>query len=224
MYRVGLAPTSKSNSAQAIQNVSATQSGIRSLPLVLSQVVASIVAGIATTVIGYYTPFLYLSTVLSSIGAGLLMTLKIDSGIGQWLGYQIILGLGTGSGFQVPLIAAQTALPLDDVPIGVSIIMFIQMLGGALFVSVGQNTFTNTLLQNLQTSVPDLDPKTILGTGATALRNIVDPSKLGLVLEAYNGALTKTFRISLILACLTLIGSVLMEWRSVKGKETELVA
>ncbi|MCJ1243902.1 MFS sugar transporter [Trapelia coarctata] len=209
---------------QAIQGVSATESGIRSLPLILAQVLASIVAGVLTTVIGYYTPFLYVSTVLMAIGAGLLTTLTVTSGTGMWIGYQIIFGLGVGSGFQQPLIAAQTVLPLEDIPVGTSTVMFIQLLGGSLFVSVAQNVFSNALVTNLLTSVPGLNPAAVTQSGVTNLLSVVGQGSIGKVLVAYNAAITKTFQIPLVLSCLTLFGALLMEWRSVKGKKLETVA
>ena len=209
---------------QAIQGVSATESGIRSLPLILAQVISSVASGVLTTKIGYYTPFLYVATVLMSIGAGLLTTLTVNSGTGMWIGYQIIFGLGSGSGFQQPLIAAQTVLKLEDVPVGTSTVMFIQLLGGALFVSVAQNIFTNKLIANLIASVPNLNPELIAGTGVTQLNSIVNPADIGKVLVAYNSAITKTFQIALILSCLSIFGAALMEWRSVKVKKVETIA
>ncbi|MCJ1477933.1 MFS sugar transporter [Lambiella insularis] len=210
---------------QAITGVSATESGIRNLPMILSQVIASLLGGVLTTVIGYYTPFMYFSTILMAIGAGLLTTLTVGSGIGMWLGYQIIYGFGVGFGFQQPLMAAQTVLPLEDVPVGTSTVMFIQILGGALFVSAAQNVFENQLVTNLiAANIPNLNPQTIVSNGATALTNLVSTSDLAEVLAAYNGAITKTFQIPLVMACLSIFGAIAMEWRSVKGKKVEVVA
>ena len=158
-----------------------------------------------------------------SIGAGLLTTLTVSSPIGMWLGYQIIFGLGIGAGFQQPLIAAQTVLPLEDIPIGTATVMFIQLLGGALFVSVAQNVFSNALVSNLLAGVPGLNPEIVTSTGATNLVNAVGAS-IDKVLVAYNAAITKTFQIPLVLACLSVFGAFLMEWRSVKGKKMETVA
>lgn len=42
---------------QAVKGVSAIQSGIMNIPLILGCVVASMIAGAGTTVVGYYTPF-----------------------------------------------------------------------------------------------------------------------------------------------------------------------
>jgi hypothetical protein len=42
-------------------------------------------------------------------------------------------------------VAVQTVLNQRDVPIGTSLIYLAQTLGGAIFISVGENIFTNKL-------------------------------------------------------------------------------
>lgn len=211
---------------QAIKGTTATESGIRNLPMILSLVLMSILSGGAVTVLGYYTPWMIASSILMSIGVGLLSTLEVDSGHAKWIGYQIIYGFGVGFGMQQPIIAAQTVLKLDDVPVGTSLIIFMQTLGGALFISVAQNIFTNRLVSNLLEKVPTLDPSIVLRTGATSLKHAIDADHADLlpdVLFAYNGALTQTFYVSLALAALSIFGAVGIEWKSVKGKKIESV-
>lgn len=101
---------------------------------------------------------------------------------------------------------------------------FCLTLGGALFIAVGQNVFTNRLSTNLATNVPILNPSIVLNTGATSLRDAVGPGSLEGVLIAYNDALTHTYYVSTAMACLSIIGALGMEWKSVKGKKTEAVA
>lgn len=209
---------------QAIKGVSATKSGIMNLPLILGLVIISMVSGVAVTKLGYYTPFVIASSVLMSIGAGLLTTLKPESNHSMWIGYQVIFGFGVGFGMQQTLIAVQTVLPRADVPVGTAIIMFSQTLGGALFISVAQSIFTNSLLKNLKAVVPDLDPALVLATGATKLKDVIDPKDLAGVILAYNDTLTTTFRVGVAMAVLSIIGSVALEWKSVKGKKIEMAA
>ncbi|KAL8954074.1 MAG: hypothetical protein Q9222_000131 [Ikaeria aurantiellina] len=209
---------------QAIKGVSATKSGIMILPMILSLVLISIMAGGAVTTLGYYTPFIILSTVLMAIGVGLMSTWKTDTNHSMWIGYQVVYGLGVGMGMQQPLIAVQTVLPLSDVPIGTTIIIFVQTLGGALFISVGQNIFNNRLISNLLANVPSVNPGLILNIGATNLKDNVDPTAIRGVIEAYNSAITQTFYVSVAMAALSIFGSVLIEWKSVKGKKLETVA
>lgn len=121
---------------QAIKGVTATQSGIRNLPLILGVTIFSIMGGIGVTVIGYYTPFMIIGAAFAAVGAGLLTTFEVDTGSGMWIGYQALCGAGIGLVMQQPMIAAQTVLKLEDVPTGTSTIIFFQTLGGALFISV----------------------------------------------------------------------------------------
>lgn len=209
---------------QAIKGVSAVESGIRNIPMILGLVIFSMVAGIVITKVGYYTPFVLTSSVLMSIGAGLLSTLNVDSGHSKWIGYQIIFGAGVGFGMQQTLIAVQTVLPKKDVPIGTAIMMFCQTLGGALFISVAQNVFTNKLLANLQEAVPDLNPAIVLATGATSLADVIPKKYLAEVIESYNGAIVDTFYVAVAMAVLSSFGAVFMEWKSVKGKKIEMAA
>ena len=209
---------------QAIKGVSATKSGIMNLPAILGLVVISMIAGGAVTAIGYYTPFMLLSSVLMSIGAGLLSTFETDTNSAKWIGYQFIFGAGVGFGMQQMLVAVQTALPKNDIPIGTAIMMFSQTLGGALFISVGQNVFTNQLIQNLKSAVPDLNPGIVLAVGATELKSQIEARFIGGVLAAYNTALTQTFYVSVAAASMSIFGAAFVEWKSMKGKEIVMAA
>ncbi|KAI0407363.1 major facilitator superfamily domain-containing protein [Xylaria palmicola] len=205
---------------QAIQGVSAVDSGIRLLPTTLAVVVASISNGIFITKIGYYTPTMIAGTILLSIGAGLLTTLQLDTGMPKWVGYQVLYGFGQGLCFQAPNLAAQTVLPRKDVSIGASLMFFSQILGGAIFVSVGQNVLNNQLVQRLA-GIPGFTPELIRSGGATTLIASFAPEYRGEVLAAYNEALRTVFRVGLVLAALSVLGAAGMEWRSVKKAKTK---
>lgn len=75
---------------QAIKGSSAVTSGIQNIPSLLSLVAGSILAGALVQRLGYYVPFMYSCTVISSVGAALITTWKVDTGSGRWIGYQII--------------------------------------------------------------------------------------------------------------------------------------
>ena len=186
------------------------------LPLIMAHVLAALIAGALITATGYYTPFMLVSSVLVSVGAGLLTTWKVDTGHARWIGYQACFGLGSGLGMNQPLMAAQTVLELDDVSIGTASVIFAQTLGGAIFIAAGQSIFTNRLLQGLKAAVPQLNPAVVLTTGATQLRQAVGPEFVAAVIQVYNVALVHAFQLATGLACLTVVGAVGMEWRSVK--------
>ncbi|KAK1982887.1 major facilitator superfamily transporter [Colletotrichum cereale] len=199
---------------QAIQGVSAVESGIRTLPLVLSMTVFAGVSGFTITRIGYYTPVMLVGASTMAVGAGLLTTLEVHSGPGKWIGYQVIYGVGMGMCFQAPNLAAQTVLNIKDVPVGASLMFFSQTLGGSIFISVGQNVLNNELVKRIR-GLPGLEGVDLKGSGATTLTELPAAVR-GPVLEAYNDALRVVFVVGLVLACSVLIGAAGMEWKSVK--------
>lgn len=207
---------------QAVQSVSAVQSGIRNLPVILGLVLVSLVAGVGVSTLGYYTPWMIASSVVMPVGYGLITTFTPDTGSSAWIGYQAIAGIGIGLGMQQPLMAVQTVLNIKDVPTGTALLIFIQTLGGALFVSVSQNVFTNKLTNLLAQNVPDLDPNIVLSAGATSLQSSVPREFLQGVIISYNDALVRVFIVATVMAALSLIGSLLTEWKSVKGKKVEM--
>lgn len=204
---------------QAIKGVSAVQSGIDTIPLVLALVVGAIGAGQLTGLLGYYTPFMIASACVMPIGAGLVSTFKVSTGEPTWIGYQVLFGIGLGMGMQQGGLAAQTVLSKKDVPTGVALIFFCQMLGGAIFVSVGQNVFDSHLVAELVKLVPGLSPLEIVNTGATDIRGIVPAQYLHEVLVVYNLALREVFIVALAMGCISILGAGLVEFRSVKGKQ-----
>lgn len=51
--------------------------------------------------LGYYMPFAIASLVFSAVGTGLVSTFRVDTPTDRWVGYQILLGFGTGLGVQM---------------------------------------------------------------------------------------------------------------------------
>ncbi|KAF3932607.1 hypothetical protein ABW20_dc0109963 [Dactylellina cionopaga] len=202
---------------QAIQGVNATDSGIRLIPTVLSLVFGTITAGFAVRIWGYYTPFMIASSIIMSIGSGLLTTLTPSAPTGHWLGFQILYGLGLGWGMQQPAIAAQTVLERKDVPIGTSMVMFCQILGGAVFIAVGQSSFANKLVNGLiSINGNGFDAQKVIHTGATDIRTTVAPEFLPQVWDAYNAAVVNVFYVAVALSCASIFGAVGMEWLSTR--------
>lgn len=203
---------------QAVKEVSAVKSGIMCLPTMLGVVIFSLLTGGAVASLGVYVPFFYVSAILSPIGAGLLTTLTVNSGSSKWIGYQIIFGIGTGFGIQLTMIAVQSIVALADVPVATAIVSFCQLLGGAVFISVGQNVFSNELQNGLIDRGINASSSLLQNVGATQLVNFFGPEEQGLVKVIYNDALTKTWYIPTALSALSMVGAVGMEWKSIKSK------
>lgn len=191
------------------------------LPLILSMTLCSFFSAFLVSKIGYYTPFMYFAPVLSAIGAGLLSTLKVESGPAQWIGYQVIFGIGIGLGLSQPLVAVQAVLTPEIVPHAIAIVIFMDSIGGSIAISMAENVFRSYLIKGLAQEAPTVDAHEIIETGITMLRDTVSPDELGGVLRAYNSAVTRAMYVGVVLSALATIGAVPIRWISVKENKTE---
>jgi len=162
-----------------------------------------------------------------SVGAGMLYTLKPNSSIGAWLGYQIIFGAGIGMTLEQCNIAIQTVLPENQIPAGTSLSVLVRSLGGSISVAICQNVFERKLRSNLKDILPGVDLSFISGSGATTLVQNAnaalggDAGAVEKVLLLYNDALVQTFLVALVLAACTFPMGLLVEWKSVKKEKRE---
>ena len=218
---------------QGIQGKSPQSAGLSLLSLLLSQVVFVILGGIMTSVRGYYTPLLILGGAISIVGSALITTWEIDTEAAKWIGYQVSIrpgrnrsadanGIdgssresGSVSLLQQPNIAAQTVLSKADAPIGLSVLTFLQFLGGSIFVAVRQTLLEAKLVEGLDGKV-NLHASAIANGGATSLRTQVPDDKLNFVLQVYNDSLSSIWYLALALSCLVFVASFGFEWKSVK--------
>ena len=208
---------------QAVKGTSAVESGIDTIPMVLALVVGAILSGGIITATGYYVPWMFVSTILMSVGSGLTTTFDKQTATKEWIGYQVIFGLGLGTGMQQASLAAQTVLNQKDVSIGISLMFFAQSLGGAVFVCVGQALFINHLSSALD-NISGIDVGAILAAGATGLAKVVPVDKLTEVLLAYNDGLVRAFAVAVAVSCLMLIPALGMEWRTIKKDNLSIPA
>ena len=171
------------------------------------------------TGVGYYVPFMIAAAAFMATGAGLLTTLTVDTPSANWIGYQILYGFGVGLGMQQSTMAGLTVLDKSEIGIGMGLMFFAQTLGGAVFVSVGQNVFAGRLRGGLQ-GVAGVDATAVLKAGASAVRKTVkDTSTLAAVLAVYNGALVRVFIVVTVVSALVAVGALSMEWKDTKHRK-----
>jgi hypothetical protein len=132
--------------------------------------------------------------------------------------------MGIGAVQQVVFIVVQGALPPSDIPVAMALVVFAQALGGAVFVSVSNNIFSNQLVKNLMKAVPDLAPSLVSSAGATNLKNDIDPQFIPGALIAYNKAITQTWYAAVALAVVSNTGVAAVDWTiSLKAKKVDTI-
>lgn len=204
---------------QAVKNSSPIMSGVDYLPLILGNAVFIFIAGCLTTKMGTNVPWIWASSILMSVGAGLLTLLRPDSDPGHWIGFQIIFAVGSGLGFQQPFVTAQAVLPLDLIAPGTGVMMLANLGGAAIFVSAALNVFNQSLVSGLAgQGLQGVDAQSIVQQGATELRQLVPPQDVEQVVSVYNAALIQAYQLGLILSCISVIGPAGMRWVTLRGK------
>lgn len=210
---------------QAIKNDTAIMSGVSLIAYVTGNALFSVIAGVSVSRFGYFAPPAIIGAAIGTVGCGLLSTLNVDSGPGRWVGYQILTSAGLGMAVQQGVIAVQTVLTLEQIPVGIAAVISMQSLGGAVFVSVGNNILQNILDQaSAAKNLSGIDVKAVIAAGATQFRSIVPAESLPALLIAYNYALQRVFIAAIPLSGLAFIVALRLEWRSVRDKKTTLEA
>ncbi|OAA66814.1 Major facilitator superfamily domain, general substrate transporter [Niveomyces insectorum RCEF 264] len=210
---------------QAVGNASPQQAGVNLLAMTVGTALFSISAGFLTTAIGYYVPLLLAGTVLTSVATGLITRFYLNTSTGYWIGCLVLLGIGTGLGGQQALMVPQTVLQGRDIALGTSTMIFMQTMSGTIFLSVSANVFQGRLVAELARRAPDVDPQVVVGSGASgiqaAMSALYSEADVQAILASYALGLRRVFLLGLVLACLTVLGSTTVEWKSVKKDKTK---
>ncbi|KAI1817360.1 MFS gliotoxin efflux transporter glia [Poronia punctata] len=208
---------------QVIKSLSATQSGILNLPLIIPSAVFSFASGYALSRVGWYSLFLTVSAAALAIGAGLVYTLDAGSTLGEIVGYQIIVGFGIGGGIQVPVTAAQAFSPPSDIATVTTVILFFQLVSGAIWVSVSQAILNNRLIASLAASAPHISAQEVFRVGATDITKIFHGADLDHVVDAYLTGLKSAWALSIVLGGITFISGFFAEWKNLRGTKVQAI-
>ena len=203
---------------QGVLGASPTLSGVYLLPSILSQLFLAIGVGKLVGKVGYYLPFSIFSAVLMSIGNGLISTFQPYEDTGKWIGYQIILGAGRGSGLQMPIVAVQNNLQPMQIPVAMALVMFSQTFGGAMFLSFGDTIFTNSLRTLVGQFAPNVNVQAVIDAGATGFRNVVSGADLDNVLRAYAISVDRVFYLAAAAGVCCFIFAWGMGWKDIRRK------
>ncbi|MFD9482543.1 MDR family MFS transporter [Streptomyces sp. NPDC059991] len=138
---------------QYVDGDSATVSGVRTLPMVVGLLIASIFSGNVVSKTGQYRIFPIVGSLVMGVGLYLLSLMGPDSG--AWLEslYMFVFGLGIGLCMQVLTIAVQNTVDYADLGTATSGVTFFRTLGSSFGTAVFGTIYTNTLKPNLSDGI-----------------------------------------------------------------------
>lgn len=203
---------------QVVSGVSASQSGVRNLPLIITVVLSTIISGSLISVTGHYISWIFVAGIMSTLGAGLIYTLDINSSAGHWIGYQIIAGVGFGAGIQLPIIVGQALSEPGDITTSTALMLFAQTIGGALFVGAAEAAYANTLIKALRRTVPSVSPQSVINIGATQIRSSFPADVVPKIIQAEMDGVHVVFALAIAAAGIGMLFAGGAKWVNLKGK------
>ncbi len=96
------------------------------------------------------------------------------------------------------------------------IIVFLQNLGGAVFLLAAQTIFSNTLRKEIVNNAPGVSADQIILAGARSVRKIVSGEQLLEVLKAYSTAVRGVMYLGIGLSVATLCVGCWMGWKDIR--------
>jgi MFS family permease len=130
---------------QFVDGVSATTSGLRTLPMVVGLLITSMGSGIIVGRTGRYKIFPVVGTVIMCVGFVLLS--RMDSSTSTLLQsvYLFVLGTGIGTCMQVLVLIVQNTTDFADLGVATSGVTFFRTIGSSFGAAVFGSLFTNFL-------------------------------------------------------------------------------
>jgi hypothetical protein len=102
-----------------------------------------------------------------------------------------------------------------------SILMFIQTLSGAIFLTVANVAFDSGLKSFVPEYAPNVDPQTLISAGATGIQNVVSSDDLSGVLMAYSKSIGNVFIMSAAFGVLVVVFSFGMGMKDIRPGKSD---
>jgi EmrB/QacA subfamily drug resistance transporter len=171
---------------QGVLGESATNSGLVLTPLTISMVVGGAVSGFLIGRIGRYQIQTICAVILLTIGVFFLG--KMDTSTTYlWSSiFMVLTGVGMGLFFPVQTLAAQNAVPRNQIGVGTGVVTYLRALGQTLGVAIAGTVVNNTIASDLPARVPANTVQQLTPQGWQAATNteiLIDPKYRATVLH-----------------------------------------
>jgi hypothetical protein len=138
---------------QYVEGVSATMSGIRTLPLIVGLLLASVFSGNYVGKTGRYRIFPIVGSAVMSVGLFLLSLMDERTSVLAASLYMFVLGAGIGLCMQVLTIVVQNIVDYRDLGVATSGVTFLRTLGSSFGVAIFGTIYANLLDGKLRSAL-----------------------------------------------------------------------
>lgn len=189
---------------QFVDGVSATVSGLRTLPMVAGMLITSIGSGSIVGRTGRYKVFPVAGTAIMFVGFLLLSTMDAQTSLGMQSLYLFILGSGIGLCMQVLVLVVQNTAGFSDLGVATSGVTFFRTIGSSFGAAIFGSLFANFLSGRIAGALATSGAPPIAAESPQALREL--PAEMAApIIEAYADSLGLVF---LCAAPVALVGFV----------------
>ncbi len=201
---------------QYCQGVSATESGVRTLPMVVGLFVASTSAGNVVTRTGVYKPFPVAGSVVIGVGLVLLSRLDETSSVLTTSVAMLVLGTGIGLSMQILTIVVQSTVAYRDLGVATSGVTFFRTMGGSFGSAVFGTLYTNALATNLGAALQETGVSRSAVSTPEAV-HALPPDQRATVVAAYADTISTVFGYAVPVAIVALVVALLIPRVPLRG-------
>jgi EmrB/QacA subfamily drug resistance transporter len=190
---------------QFVDGVSATTSGVHTLPMVVGMLTMSLSSGTIVGRTGKYKIFPVAGTAVMAIGFVLLSRMGPDTSTLVQSIYLVVLGAGIGMSMQVLVLIVQNTVDFADLGVATSGVTFFRTIGSSFGAAVFGSLFNNFLTDPLSAALAKSGAPPAAAQSPDALHRL-SPEMAAPIASAYADALSQVF---LYAAPVAIVGFIL---------------
>jgi len=216
---------------QLVHGVSATESGLLLLPLLVGLLAMSIGSGLYISRTGRYRWFPLAGTIGVTIGLVLLTRLAAHTSLLIVSVDILVFGLGLGLFMQVLTLVVQNAVPMKQMGVATSSVTFFRSMGGA----IGASALGAVLTAGIAAEFPHFLPRAALadgGKGASQVAQLIqspavldalqrtNPALHEGIIQAYSHAIDRLFIAAVPVSVLSVIAALFIRQVKLRTSNT----
>ncbi|SEH78107.1 drug resistance transporter, EmrB/QacA subfamily [Mycolicibacterium rutilum] len=206
---------------QFVNGVSATTSGLRTLPMVAGMLLTSIGSGQIVGRTGRYKVFPVAGTAIMTVAFLLLATMTAATPTWQQSLYLFILGAGIGLCMQVLILVVQNTSAFSDLGVATSGVTFFRTIGSSFGAAIFGSMFANFLASRIAPALAASGATPRAAESPQAL-HALPPEAAAPIVDAYADSLGQVFLFAAPVAVVGFIVSLFL--KEVRLREVETVS